>query len=223
MRYGEPSIDAAMRQFAEQGIERILVFPMYPQFSCSTTGSIYDAVNRAAMGRRCPWFFDRKRAMPTLRFVPPYYDHPAYIDALATRVRESHGQIEWQPDCHLITFHGIPQRYVDEGDPYRSHCEETPAYWRTPSNWRTRTGSSAFNRAWQRNWLQPYTDETLSFGENGVKNLLATCPVHLDCLETIDEIGREGEEEFSGGGGEKFHLSPASTTIPCGWMPWPIA
>ena len=83
MRYGEPSIGAAMRQFAERGIERILVFPMYPQFSCSTTGSIYDAVNQAAMGRRCPWFFDRKRAMPTLRFVPPYYDCLLYTSDAA--------------------------------------------------------------------------------------------------------------------------------------------
>ncbi len=220
MRYGEPSIDAAMRQFAEQGIERILVFPMYPQFSCSTTGSIYDAVNRAAMGRRCPWFFDRKRAMPTLRFVPPYYDHPAYIDALAARVRESRDQIKWQPDCHLITFHGIPQRYVDEGDPYRSHCEETArllanALELPDEDWKL-CFQSRFGR---ETWLQPYTDETLeAFGEKGVKNLLATCPGFTsDCLETIDEIGREGLEEFTDGGGEQFHLSPCLNDHPM-WM-----
>lgn len=220
MRYGEPSIDAAMRQFAERGIERILAFPMYPQFSCSTTGSIYDAVNRAAMGRRCPWFFDRKRSMPTLRFVPPYYDHPAYIEALALRVRESRAQLDWQPDCHLITFHGIPKRYVDEGDPYRSHCEETARLLAqtlelSDDNW-TVGFQSRFGK---EPWLEPYTDEVLEgLGDKGVKKLLACCPGFTsDCLETIDEIGREGGEEFASGGGERFHLSPCLNDHPA-WL-----
>ena len=98
---------------------------MFPQFSCATTGSIYDAVNRAALGRRCPWFFNRKRQMPALRFVPPYADHPAYINALKQSVAEAVARLSWTPDRYLITFHGIPQRYVDEGDPYRRQCEET--------------------------------------------------------------------------------------------------
>ena len=125
MRYGEPSIARAIGTLEQEGIDRILVFPMYPQFSCTTTGSIYDAVNRAAGGRRCPWFFDRKRSMPALRFVPPYYDHPAYIDALRQSVADEVARLDWTPDRYLITFHGIPKRYVDEGDPYRRQCEET--------------------------------------------------------------------------------------------------
>ena len=126
MRYGEPSIARAVQSLEQEGVERILVFPMFPQFSCATTGSIYDAVNRAALGRRCPWFFSRKRQMPALRFVPPYAaDHPAYINALKQSVAEAVGRLSWTPDRYLITFHGIPRRYVDEGDPYRRQCEET--------------------------------------------------------------------------------------------------
>ena len=98
MRYGEPSIARAIGTLEQEGIDRILVFPMYPQFSCTTTGSIYDAVNRAAGGRRCPWFFDRKRSMPALRFVPPYYDHPAYIDALRQSVADEVARLDWTPD-----------------------------------------------------------------------------------------------------------------------------
>ena len=98
MRYGRPSIAQAMRQLEAEGIDRVLVFPMFPQFSCSTTGSIYDGVTRAAFGRRCPWFFDRRRWMPTLRIVPPYFDHPAYIDSLKARVQEEVAGLEGPPD-----------------------------------------------------------------------------------------------------------------------------
>ena len=116
MRYGEPSIQQAIKTLEVEGIDRILIFSMYPQFSSTTTGAIYDAVNRAANGRRCPWFFDRKRQMPTLRFVPPYFDHPAYIEALKQSITDETERLAWKPDRHLITFHCIPKRYVDEGD-----------------------------------------------------------------------------------------------------------
>ena len=115
--------------------------------------------------------------MPTLRFVPPYYDHPAYIDALAARVRVT--TIKWQPDCHLITFHGIPQRYVDEGDPYRSHCEETARLLPMLYSYRTKTGSSASSRALAEKLGYVHTDETPEHSaEKGLK-LLATCPVSV--------------------------------------------
>ena len=117
MRYGEPSIKRAVQSLESEGIERILVFPMFPQFSCATTGSIYDAVNRAALGRRCPWFFDRKRQMPALRFVPPYADHPAYINALKQSVAEAVAHLSWTPDRYLITFHGIPSATSQKATP----------------------------------------------------------------------------------------------------------
>jgi len=217
MRYGNPTINNAFRAFEEKGINRILVFPMYPQFSCSTTGSIYDAVNRAAMGRRCPWFFSRKRTMPTLRFVPPYFNHPAYISALAQRVRESEASLKWSPDHHLITFHGIPNRYIEEGDPYRKQCEETADLLAKELNLKNTAWTLSFqSRFGKEPWLEPYTEEVLEqFGKQATKNLVTSCPGFTsDCLETIDEIGREGLEQFNRGGGEKFHLTPCLNDHP---------
>ena len=220
MRYGEPSIARAVQSLEQEGVERILVFPMFPQFSCATTGSIYDAVNRAALGRRCPWFFSRKRQMPALRFVPPYADHPAYINALKQSVAEAVGRLSWTPDRYLITFHGIPRRYVDEGDPYRRQCEETAHQLATAlglddDEW-VRGFQSRFGK---EPWLEPYTEEVLErLGGQGVRRLVAVCPgFTADCLETLDEIGREGAEQFSSGGGQQFHLVPCLNDHPA-WL-----
>ena len=203
--------------FEQKGIERILIFPMYPQFSCSTTGSIYDAVNQAAMGRRCPWFFSRKRSMPTLRFVPPYFNHPAYINALAQRFRESDAELTWNPDHSLITFHGIPNRYIKEGDPYRKQCEETASLLANKLNLKNTDWTLSFqSRFGKEPWLEPYTEEVLEqFGGKAIKKLITCCPGFTsDCLETIDEIGREGLEQFNKGGGEEFHLTPCLNDHP---------
>ena len=220
MRYGEPSIARAVQSLEQEGIERILVFPMYPQFSCATTGSIYDAVNRAALGRRCPWFFDRKRQMPALRFVPPYADHPAYINALKQSVAAAVARLSWTPDRYLITFHGIPRRYVDEGDPYRRHCEETARQLAVALGLADDEWVSGFqSRFGKEPWLEPYTEEVLArLGGQGVRRLVAICPgFTADCLETLDEIGREGAEQFSSGGGQQFHLVPCLNDHPA-WL-----
>ena len=220
MRYGEPSIARAIQSLESEGIERILVFPMFPQFSCATTGSIYDAVNRAALGRRCPWFFDRKRQMPALRFVPPYADHPAYINALKQSVAEAVARLSWTPDRYLITFHGIPQRYVDEGDPYRGQCEETARQLATALGLADDEWVNGFqSRFGKEPWLEPYTEEVLErLGGQGVRRLVAICPgFTADCLETLDEIGREGTEQFAHGGGQQFHLAPCLNDHPA-WL-----
>ena len=220
MRYGEPSIARAVQSLEQEGIERILVLPMYPQFSCATTGSIYDAVNRAALGRRCPWFFDRKRQMPTLRFVPPYADHPAYINALKQSVAAAVARLSWTPDRYLITFHGIPRRYVDEGDPYRRQCEETAHQLAVALGLADDEWVSGFqSRFGKEPWLEPYTEEVLArLGGQGVRRLVAICPgFTADCLETLDEIGREGAEQFSSGGGQQFHLVPCLNDHPA-WL-----
>ncbi|MXX41356.1 MAG: ferrochelatase [Gemmatimonadetes bacterium] len=220
MRYGEPSIERAVQSLESEGIERILVFPMFPQFSCATTGSIYDAVNRAALGRRCPWFFDRKRQMPALRFVPPYADHPAYINALKQSVTEAVARLSWTPDRYLITCHGIPQRYVDEGDPYRRQCEETARQLATALGLADDEWVSGFqSRFGKEPWLEPYTEEVLArLGSQGVRRLVAICPgFTADCLETLDEIGREGAEQFAHGGGQQFHLVPCLNDHPA-WL-----
>ena len=220
MRYGEPSIARAVQSLEQEGIERILVFPMFPQFSCATTGSIYDAVNRAALGRRCPWFFGRKRQMPALRFVPPYADHPAYINALKQSVAEAVARLSWTPDRYLITFHGIPRRYVDEGDPYRRQCEETARQLATALGLADDEWVSGFqSRFGKEPWLEPYTEEVLErLGGQGVRRLVAICPgFTADCLETLDEIGREGAEQFAHGGGQQFHLAPCLNDHPA-WL-----
>ncbi len=220
MRYGEPSIARAIGTLEQEGIDRILVFPMYPQFSCTTTGSIYDAVNRAAGGRRCPWFFDRKRSMPALRFVPPYYDHPAYIDALRQSVADEVARLDWTPDRYLITFHGIPKRYVDEGDPYRRQCEETRRLLAQALDLSDDQWVGGFqSRFGKEPWLEPYTEEVLEeLGAQGVRRIVAACPgFTADCLETLDEIGREGAEQFRSGGGEALHLVPCLNDHPA-WL-----
>lgn len=220
MRYGEPSIERAVQSLESEGIERILVFPMFPQFSCATTGSIYDAVNHAALGRRCPWFFARKRQMPALRFVPPYADHPAYINALKQSVAAAVARLSWTPDRYLITFHGIPQRYVDEGDPYRRHCEETARQLAAALGLADDEWVSGFqSRFGKEPWLEPYTEDVLArLGGQGVRRLVAICPgFTADCLETLDEIGREGAEQFAHGGGQQFHLVPCLNDHPA-WL-----
>ena len=220
MRYGQPNIAAALRTLQEEGIERIIVFPMFPQFSCTTTGSIYDAVNRAAMGRNGPLFFDRKRQMPTLRFIPPYYDHPAYIDALKTTIQEAAQNMDTTPDRYLITFHGIPKRYIDEGDPYRQQCETTAQLLATALNLRDDEWTLGFqSRFGKEPWLEPYTEEILEkLGGQDVKTLLAACPgFTADCLETLDEIGHEGQIQFARGGGDRLHLTPCLNAHPA-WL-----
>jgi ferrochelatase len=217
MRYGKPNIETAMRAFADEGIERIVVMPMFPQFSCSTTGSIYDAVTRAAFGRRCPLFFDRRRAMPTVRYVPPYHEHPEYIDSLKVIVEEQVQALGRTPDRYLITFHGIPLRYVEEGDPYRDHCQRTARLLADALELADEQWVQSFqSRFGKEEWLQPYTEEVLAeLPKQGVGTLLATCPgFTADCLETVDEIGTEGGEIFHEAGGQTLHLAPCLNDHP---------
>ena len=220
MRYGQPNIGAAMRQLQEAGAERVLVFPMFPQFSCSTTGSIYDGVVRAAFGRRCPLFFDRRRQMPTLRFVPPYYEHPEYIAALKTCFEEDLGRSGLAPDHYLLTFHGIPNRYIAEGDPYRQQCEVTARLLAQALQLRDEQWTLGFqSRFGKEPWLEPYTEQLLGqLGGRGIRTLAAACPgFTADCLETLDEIGHEGSRQFREGGGQTLHLTPCLNNHPA-WL-----
>ena len=155
--------------------------------------------------------------MPSLRFVPPYYDHPAYIDSLGAILEEEAARLDTPPDRWLITFHGIPLRYVEEGDPYRGQCEETARLLAArlglpPDRWVLGFQS----RFGKEEWLQPYTEDLL--GElpgQGAGTLLAACPgFTADCLETLDEIGHEGREIFLGAGGRSLHLAPCLNDHP---------
>jgi protoporphyrin/coproporphyrin ferrochelatase len=202
MRYGNPSTGFAIEKLLDWGAERILLFPMYPQYSAPTTGSTYDETFRELVARRY---------VPALRVVPPYYDHPSYISALAESVRETLASLPTPPDKILISFHGIPQRYADLGDPYPAHCAATADALARAMGWSADEYLVTFQSRFGREpWLHPYTDETLKrLGAEGIRRIVALCPgFTADCLETIDEIGNLGAEQFIEGGGEVLHLVP---------------
>ena len=222
MRYGNPSIEDALAQLEHEGIDRIIVVPMFPQFSCTTTASIYDAVYRAAAGRRCPLFHERKRFVPTLRFVEPFFDHAAYIAAMRDHLLERMSQLAEAPDKFVITFHGIPKRYIETGDPYRQHCERTAQLLVQTMGWRDEDWVLCFqSRFGPEKWLEPYADKTLEeLTGKGVKRPLVFSPGFVtDCLETLDELGNEGRQQFAEGGGspQNYVLAPCLNAFP-GWL-----
>jgi len=201
MRYGQPSVDSALDELHEKGCRKIIVIPMYPQYSGSTTGSIMDAIGTS---------FKKRRWVPELRFINAYHTHPKYIQALAQSV-EQHWQENGRAEKLILSFHGIPQRYVRNGDPYQHHCEETTqlvvnALGLSESEYQLVYQS----RVGREPWLQPYCDETMkSLPQQGVKSIDVICPgFSADCLETIEEIDQENREYFIEAGGENYHYIP---------------
>ena len=200
MRYGSPSIESAVRELGDWGAERLLLCPAYPQYAAATTGSTCDEVFKQ---------LSALRYVPALRVVPPYFDHPAYIHALAQSIREAMAAAPQPPDKLVISFHGIPQMMVDRGDPYQSHCEATVRSLAERAG--LERGSylvSYQSRAGKEPWLLPNTDETfVELAQKGARRLMVICPGFVaDCLETIDEIGAVGLEQFRSGGGETLQL-----------------
>ncbi|MCS6850778.1 MAG: ferrochelatase [Gemmataceae bacterium] len=208
MQVGNPSVASVVHDLIAQGTGRLIVLPMYPQYSATTWASATDSLFQALM---------RERRVPALRIVPPYYDHPAYLDAVATVVRNELAKLPWQPDHHVISFHGIPVKYVQRGDPYPEHVEQTTRLlverlgW-TPNRW-TLSYQSLFGRDV---WLQPYTDDTLrDLARRGVRRVFVVMPgFTADCLETLDEIGNEARELFRHAGGELLHACPCLNDHP---------
>ncbi|MBZ0294479.1 MAG: ferrochelatase, partial [Anaerolineae bacterium] len=218
MTYGQPSIQQAVQTLESDGIDRVIVLPMFPQFSSTTTASIYDAVYRAAAGRRQ----DRKRFIPTLRFIEPYYDHPDYIETMRLYLHNVIDSLEAKPDKFVITFHGIPERYIRTGDPYRQQCEHTAALLANAMDWQPNEWVLCFQSQFgPEEWLQPYTEDVLkSLYAQGVKRPLVFSPGFVtDCLETLDELGNEGREQFEAGGDDatQFHLAPCLNADPA-WL-----
>ncbi len=201
MRYGEPSIAAALARLKEQRCERVLVLPLYPQYAAGTTATTLDAV--AA-------FLSRTRDVPELRLVKHFHDHPAYIAALAGGVRaywSRHGR----PDRLLMSFHGLPRFTLERGDPYHCECQKTARLLAqelglSPEAYQL-SFQSRFGRA---EWLQPYTAATLAqWGKEGVGRVDVICPGFVaDCLETLEEIGIEGKASFLAAGGKEYHVIP---------------
>ena len=201
MRYGKPAIADMLSRLKSEGCDRILVLPLYPQYAASTTAAVFDEV--AA-------FLHRTRNVPEIRMVKHFHDHPAYIEALATGVRE-HWQQSGRPDKLLMSFHGLPKRTIALGDPYHDECHQTArllaaALKLSDSQWQI-SFQSRFGRA---QWLQPYTAATLAgYGLEGMRRVDVFCPGFVsDCLETLEEIGIEGKKIFLSAGGKEFRLLP---------------
>jgi protoporphyrin/coproporphyrin ferrochelatase len=212
MTYGEPSIKNAIHTLETEGIDRIILLPMFPQYSSTTTAAIYDATYTAAAGRHSFLAHDPKRFVPTLRFIEPYYNFPPYIMAMKTHLLENIRTLSQRPDKFLISFHGIPRRYIETGDPYRQQCEHTASLLAAAMSWRDDEWLIGFqSRFGPENWLEPYTDEVLThLYKQGVERPLVFSPGFVtDCLETLDELGNEGRDQFEAGGGqgEHFHLA----------------
>lgn len=207
--YAEPGMNTAMQELHDAGITRIITVPMFPQFSTTTTASVYDEIMHHALGRQKRRGKPIKKYSPALRFVEPFYDDPAYIDVLTDSIARQMKRLPHKPDKILLSYHGIPKSYVDEGDPYPTHCDETTRLIAKKLNWKKRqykqTYQSRFGRA---EWLQPYTQiELPDLHRQGVRYPLIIAPgFTTDCLETIHELGIEGAELFAEGGGKEENL-----------------
>ncbi len=222
MTYGNPSISEGLNTLESEGIDRIIILPMFPQFSSTTTASIYDSVYSAATGQRRSPFHEQKRFVPTLRFVEPYYDHPRYIQAMKHHLETEISKLAYEPDKFVITFHGIPNRYVQTGDPYRQQCEQTAHLLAKAMDWRDDEWIMCFqSRFGPEEWLEPYTEDILgTLHQQGVQRPLVFSPSFVtDCLETLDELGNEGREQFEKGGGhgEFYTLAPCLNDSPV-WL-----
>lgn len=211
MRYGNPSISTGITELLALGIERVLVFPLYPQYSATTTGTAYDAVFRDLL---------RRRFVPAIRTVPPYYDDPLYIDAVVQRVEDTLREWGRKPEIVLFSFHGIPVAYAERGDPYPTHVRETTRLLVERLGLRDDEWILCFQSRFGRApWLQPYTDDVLvDLAARGVRRVLVVQPgFTADCLETIDEIGYEAAELFRGRGGEELVRVPCLNDHPA-WI-----
>lgn len=201
MRYGRPSISSALHRMHDARLHRLLVLPMYPQYSGSTTGSTFDAVSRELQHWR--W-------VPELRFVNGYHDHDLYIDALAAKVRRAWDQAR-RGELLLMSFHGIPKRYLMKGDPYHCQCHATARLLAGKLGLRKDQWKVVFQSRFGREpWLQPYCDETLrALPRQGVRSVDVVCPgFAVDCLETLEEIAMQNRELFERSGGESFRYIP---------------
>jgi protoporphyrin/coproporphyrin ferrochelatase len=202
MRYGNPSLGSRIESLTQQGCERLLIVPLYPQYSAATTATVCDKAFETLA---------KLRYQPTLRVSQPYHDDPVYIDAVAASIEAELAKLPWKPEVILASFHGVPEDYLLKGDPYHCHCAKTARLLRerlgySEAQFRL-TFQSRFGRA---KWLEPYTDETVkALAAEGVKNLAIVTPgFSADCLETLEEIAGENAEFFHHGGGENFAAIP---------------
>lgn len=210
MRYANPTTESRILALKEQGCDRILLLPLYPQYAAPTTATAADHAFRALM---------KMRWQPATRVAPAYYDDPAYIDALARSMRQSLAKLDFEPEKIIATFHGMPEKYFAKGDPYHCQCQKTSRLLReklgiAPERWLTTFQSRFGNDP----WLQPYTDKTVEgLAKSGTKKIALVAPgFSADCLETLEELDRENRHYFESNGGEKFAYLPALNDSPEG-------
>jgi ferrochelatase len=207
MRYGNPSMASAIKELTDQNVRDIIVLPLYPQYAGATTGSTFDAIAKT---------FTQLRWVPELQFINGYHKSEAYIEALCTTIKrhiDQHGQ----PDKFVFSYHGTPERYLKNGDPYHCFCHQTTRLVREKLGFDEAQVMTTFQSRFGREpWLQPYTDKTLEqIPEDGVKHVAVICPgFSSDCLETIEEINMEARESFIESGGEQFHYIPCLNDDP---------
>ncbi|KAA9006901.1 ferrochelatase [Histidinibacterium aquaticum] len=203
MRYGNPSTESKVREMVEAGCRKILFFPLYPHYAGATSATANDQFFRALM---------KETWQPTARIVDPYYDRPDYIEALAQSIERKYAELENRPDILVCSYHGVPKRYLEEGDPYHCQCQKTTRLLKERLGWDDTKITTTFqSRFGPEEWLQPYTvEEVARLAERGKKRIAVCAPAFsADCIETLEEINEEIRESFEEAGGEEF------TYIPC--------
>ena len=201
MRYGSPSIKKKIYNLKEKGCENLIIFPLYPQYAAATTATVCDEVYRVLMGMR--W-------QPSLQIIPHYESEKLYINALVNSINKKISEINWKPDLILASYHGIPKKYFDKGDPYQCYCQKTSRLITEKLNSKIPFQTSFQSRFGPQEWLKPYTDKTFEqLPLEGKKNILVICPgFSSDCVETLEEILIQGKETFLESGGKNFDLIP---------------
>ncbi|MDA8764195.1 ferrochelatase [Candidatus Pelagibacter bacterium] len=200
MRYGNPSIKSKLTELKKNGCENIIILPLYPQYAAATTATVCDEVYRTLM---------KMRWQPSLQIVPHYESEPSYVSALVKSIEKKIETISWKPDLIIASYHGIPKKYFDKGDPYHCYCHKTTRLIKEKFS-KIEIQTTFQSRFGPQEWLTPYTDKTLeSLSAKGIKNLLVICPGFAsDCVETLEEINILGRETFLKNGGEKFDFIP---------------
>ena len=200
MRYGNPSIKVKLQELKDLGCENIVILPLYPQYAAATTATVCDEVYRSLM---------KMRWQPSLQIIPHYESEPDYINALINSIEQKVNSINWKPDLIISSYHGIPKKYFDQGDPYHCYCQKTTRLMK--EKYKLINIETTFqSRFGPQEWLTPYTDKTLeSLPNKGIKNVLVICPGFAsDCVETLEEINIQGRESFISNGGKNFDLIP---------------
>ena len=203
MRYGNPSTESKVRALTEAGCRKILFFPLYPQYAGATSATANDAFFNA---------LQKETWQPVARTVPPYFDRSDYIDALAQSIERGYAQAEQRPEILLCSYHGVPQRYLTQGDPYHCQCQKTTRLLKERLGWDDTEIMTTFQSKFgPEEWLQPYTVEEVARQAKAGKKRIAVCApaFSADCIETLEEINEEIKESFEHAGGESF------TYIPC--------